>query len=310
MKFFKQSILGAYLTLLFGTASKPVQTSAQSFEPWGKSVGSSGPERVVFTDDTGADPTADMIQRRADNCETVNTIISSIGTSSSVVAYCTFGGLTSRYVCRHYFHGNTCDELALIIASGIWVVFSALHDTGAIGRRDTGKSLAELLAARWEDEGIVFESISDKSNNLQARYTSSERKPLQMAGVKGLEFGNSTHDMDIFYFGDGDGHVYLPMGRQTEKGDKSKREAHDGPGFKISYTARLPSQLSKQHKVDMSQSIALEWASRANDGMHDMIGFVETEHDANFYYRIIPETEGYGLNYESVDICGGMGKFL
>lgn len=304
MKSFKLSILGAYLTLLLGAVSKPIQASTEYLEPWEKPDGSSAIERAVLPDGTGADPVTDMIQRRADNCDTVNTIISSIGTSSGVVAYCTFGGLTSRYVCRHYFHGTTCDELALIMASGIWAVFSALHQSGAIGTRDT-KNLAEFLSAHWEAEGMMFDSISDKSNNLQARYASSERQPLQIAGVKGLKFGNSSHDMDIFDFGNGDGHVYLPIGGQAEK-----RDGHDGPGFKISYTARLPSQLSKQHKIDMSQALALEWAARAKDDMHDMIGFVETEHDANFYYRIIPETKGYGLNYESVDICGGMAKFL
>ncbi|KAI8228646.1 hypothetical protein K4K54_002083 [Colletotrichum sp. SAR 10_86] len=30
------------------------------------------------------------------------------------------------------------------------------------------------------------------------------------------------------------------------------------------------------------------------------------DHTANFYYRIIPELNSFGLNYESVDICGGM----
>lgn len=44
--------------------------------------------------------------------------------------------------------------------------------------------------------------------------------------------------------------------------------------------------------------------------MTDFIGFAETDHNANFYYRIIPESRSFGLDYESVDICGQMGGFL
>lgn len=35
-----------------------------------------------------------------------------------------------------------------------------------------------------------------------------------------------------------------------------------------------------------------------------------TVHTANFYYRIIPETRSFGLNCESVYICGCMAGYL
>jgi hypothetical protein len=44
--------------------------------------------------------------------------------------------------------------------------------------------------------------------------------------------------------------------------------------------------------------------------MTDFIGLAQDGYNANFYYRIIPEVRGFGLNYESVDVCGGMGDFL
>lgn len=61
----------------------------------------------------------------------------------------------------------------------------------------------------------------------------------------------------------------------------------------------------------MSGFIAAAWAaaSEAYD-MTDFIGLAQDGYNANFYYRIIPEVRGFGLNYESVDICGGMGDFL
>ncbi|RLL97478.1 hypothetical protein CFD26_106686 [Aspergillus turcosus] len=42
----------------------------------------------------------------------------------------------------------------------------------------------------------------------------------------------------------------------------------------------------------------------------DFSGFAETEHAANFSYRIIPEIRGFGTNYETVDVCGGMASYL
>lgn len=84
-----------------------------------------------------------------------------------------------------------------------------------------------------------------------------------------------------------------------------------GSGFKISYTTRSKSRLSYSKQQEMSGFIAAAWAaaSEAYD-MTDFIGLAQDGYNANLYYRIIPEVRGFGLNYESVDICGGMGGFL
>lgn len=61
----------------------------------------------------------------------------------------------------------------------------------------------------------------------------------------------------------------------------------------------------------MSQRLAYYCNSRPNCcGLQDLIGFVDTGHDSNFYHRTIPEIANFGLNYESVDVCGGMAGFL
>ena len=83
------------------------------------------------------------------------------------------------------------------------------------------------------------------------------------------------------------------------------------PGFKVSYTTRIPSRLTASHQRDMAFHIAKSWALCAdNYHMNELIGFSETGHQANFYYRIIPELRGFGTEYESVDVCGGMPSFL
>jgi hypothetical protein len=38
--------------------------------------------------------------------------------------------------------------------------------------------------------------------------------------------------------------------------------------------------------------------------MSDYIGLLKTSHSANFYFGIIPGLKGFGLNYESVYVCG------
>jgi hypothetical protein len=61
----------------------------------------------------------------------------------------------------------------------------------------------------------------------------------------------------------------------------------------------------------MSAFTAASWAATSKTyDMTDFIGFAEEGYQANFYYRIIPEIRGFGLNYESVDICGQMGDYL
>jgi len=61
----------------------------------------------------------------------------------------------------------------------------------------------------------------------------------------------------------------------------------------------------------MSAHLANDWADYAdNQNIDEYIGFVETSPTAKFYFRIIPELQGFGLGYEDVNVCGGMGKYL
>lgn len=126
------------------------------------------------------------------------------------------------------------------------------------------------------------------------------------------------HMFDFFhkYLEDnGEGHVHLLHDMLEDRNETNihSRPAKraSAPGFKLSYTARLPTQLTKSHQADLATSLAHWWANTADEtDFHDMIGFVKTDHDANLYYRLIPENSDFGLNYETVDSCGQMGQFL
>jgi hypothetical protein len=126
----------------------------------------------------------------------------------------------------------------------------------------------------------------------------------------------SPSDVALNYFDNGDvvmDHAgergSLTSGGQDEASGLQKR--YPSAGFKITWTSRINTRLTRQHQNQMSYAIASDWAGRAaqtDEG--DYIGLVKTDHTANFYFRIIPETNGFGLNYESVNVCGGLAGYL
>lgn len=265
---------------------------------------------------TDVTPSSPLLKR--DSCQTLDSVLDRIGTSSEVVVYASTGGLTALYVCRRS-HGHNCDELAAAIAGAIASVFLILKRTGAISARDgqSAESLVDFLRREFGEDGATFDSIEDATPHILARYESGERRPVEVASIQGLTSGNNTLNMDVYDFGNGDGHIYLPHDVLTKRsgGDDDLASRFEkrasAPGFKVSYTTRIKSKLTRAHQISMSQTLAHWWANRANCcNMHDMIGFVETGHAANFYYRIIPETVNFGLNYETVDSCGQMARFL
>ncbi|KHN99719.1 uncharacterized protein MAM_02572 [Metarhizium album ARSEF 1941] len=269
--------------------------------------------QLLTTDVTPSSP----LLERADSCQVLDSVLDRIGTSSEVVVYASTGGLTALYVCKRT-RGQNCEELAGAIASAIASIFLILKRSGAISARDgqAVESLVDFLAREFGEDGATFDSIKDATPHVLARYESGERRPVEVASIQGLSSGNNTINMDVYDFGNGDGHIYLPHDVLTKRSDDydaaSRFEKRAGaPGFKVSYTTRLKSKLTRAHQISMSQKLASWWANRAKCcNMHDMIGFVETGHAANFYYRIIPETVNFGLNYETVDSCGQMARYL
>jgi hypothetical protein len=130
------------------------------------------------------------------------------------------------------------------------------------------------------------------------------------------EAGSPSSDVAFNYFDNGDVNMDYAgdlgtLGHDGQVETSGLQKRHDGAGFKISWTSRQRSLLTRAHQDQMSHEIALDWADKATFlGEGDYIGLVKTDHRANFYFRIIPETKGFGLNYESVNICGQLAPFL
>lgn len=261
------------------------------------------------------------LQLREVTCDAVTSTIETIGTSSAFVAYASFGGITALWVCRRFPRIPDCELLSLAIASGMVSIFALLNRSGSVAasRRDGGNytmHMFDYFHKYLGDNGITYNAITDSTEVLLPLYSKDERKPVSVTSLHGVKhFGNTAVNMDIYDFGNGEGHIHLPhdMLEERNESDIHSRFAKRAiaPGFKLSYTARIPSKLTKAHQAELATNLARWWANTADETyLHDIIGFVKTGHQANFYYRIIPENSDYGLNYESVDVCGQMSQYL
>ena len=130
-----------------------------------------------------------------------------------------------------------------------------------------------------------------------------------------LEDQGSASDIAFNYFDNGDLNLHFPGDAGTfstgNAQDSPLHKRFDGAGFKVSATTRSKSPLTRDQQKAMAHTIARDWASDAYAYlMADYMGLVRTDSHPNFYFRIIPEARGFGLNYESVDICGPLYEFV
>ncbi|GKZ89287.1 hypothetical protein AnigIFM59636_011014 [Aspergillus niger] len=268
-------------------------------------------------------------QRDTRVCEILNRTIRSIGTSKFTVVYIVMGSRLARQVCE-YAGGSRCEEISYIISDGLLLAYvAAAHYSGAIpeglpGKRDVDVSQdyfqlwETMLSSNGDISYDYLTPLSNASNTLPLVRRQDQPLPIHRIQITGFAHNNSPkHDIIANHYENGDTVLQLPLAggvpgaNDTEGLDLRKR--FDNPGFKIAFTTRGRSQLTQAHQKSMALAGAATWAvyaDNANHKMDDFIGFAETDHAANFYYRIIPELRGFGTNYETVDICGGMASYL
>ena len=219
--------------------------------------------------------------------------------------------MLARVICTELNGSDeVCNRRSAAIAAAIAAIFTAseqYYGSKATKRSNETISLAEYLADAFIDNGEPFESINTLAPSGATKRDS--KSISDQASVKGLQINGTTIDAIIADFGDGDGHLFLT---EPPANTTSNTKRHDGAGFKLSYTTRISSLLPRARQIQMSQDIATSWAYYAGEyDISEWIGFQETGHAANFYLRIIPEDDGYGEEYESVDApCGGMAAYL
>ncbi|KAH0429341.1 hypothetical protein CcaCcLH18_08463 [Colletotrichum camelliae] len=237
----------------------------------------------------------------------------------------TTGSDLVEVVCR-LLGGINCEDMAKAIRLGFLLIYGIASGTsGAVPETTTKREeigeYSDAMRSHWEntlvDAGLAFDSISvlpfdEEVASLEKR-DDADPKLLARIHFSGLveDETGKKHEIIANHFEGNNTVLHLPMQSQEELASRDLSKRVDGAGFKISYTTRKLSLLTYSHQSEMAGFIASAWAlASANVQLEDYIGFASTDHNANFYYRIIPELYSFGLNYESVDICGGMASFL
>ncbi|GAB1210540.1 hypothetical protein APSETT445_009335 [Aspergillus pseudonomiae] len=264
------------------------------------------------------------LQRRAPNCSRVNAFISRISSVKAQVAFITFGPEAVKYICRAITHGDpTCDDWAQGIRYALALLFVIFGKDGAEPavppgepvRRINARSFMNIATNALKESSLQFASI-EADNNLPSVEKRSSDEPylVERFLIRGLyhaDLGNDATDIWVNHWSNGDNTLQIAPEDGQQDSNSTLTRRWDKPGFKIAYTTRKTAPLNEQEALTMARHISLKWQGMAlGSDISDFIGFVETGHTANFYFRIIPEHKGYGLNYESVDICGGMAGML
>ncbi|KAE8366737.1 hypothetical protein BDV27DRAFT_143365 [Aspergillus caelatus] len=264
------------------------------------------------------------LQQRAPNCSRVDAFISRISSVKAQVAFVTFGPEAAKYICRAITHGDpTCDDWAQGIRYALTLIFAIFGKDGAEPavrpgdpvRRINTRSYMDIATNALKESSLQFASIeADENLPSVEKRPSDEPHLVERFLIRGLyhaDLGNDTTDIWVTHWSNGDNTLQIAPENGQQDGKSTLTRRWDKPGFKIAYTTRKTSPLNEQDALKMARHISLKWQGMTlGNDISDFIGFVETGHTANFYFRIIPEHKGYGLNYESVDICGGMAGML
>lgn len=188
-----------------------------------------------------------------------------------------------------------------------------LQSIDARGASATG--YADSIKQWLHDERFNYENVEEVDVLTLAHQTRNLDEPdlRHRAIIRAIKSeGGFTHEVAFNHYGNGGTVLHLSGPNQTfavDPSSKIKRSGFGHEGFKISFTTRKGARLTTAEQNDMAHAIAFDWSQQVFN-TEDYIGLVKDGHTADFYFRIIPEVKGFGLNYESVDVSGGMAGLL
>ncbi|KAK7941558.1 uncharacterized protein PG986_013945 [Apiospora aurea] len=178
------------------------------------------------------------------------------------------------------------------------------------------RRLRARVAGDLASSGIAFESVSDVRSLRNARRDTAG-DTAAAAGytfdIRGLaeEKGGPAADYSFTAFGDGTGHVHVVPRRNKTAAPGTLGKRGGSPGFKISYRVRErgnPDIFPSPHAVDIAtRGIADDWARRADEGKDQFGDYIAAigmgSSGTTVQFRIIPEKNKFGENYEDVNKC-------
>ncbi|RJE17827.1 hypothetical protein PHISCL_09837 [Aspergillus sclerotialis] len=273
---------------------------------------------------------ADLEKRVPASCQAIISPIYKVVSSVGFVVFVNGASGLAKRVCK-LEDNKKCEEYADIIQDGfnlIWVSGAAyMNGAAAVSSAQELINNSPVRREVSEDDypAALHTSFIQAMGEYGFSYDSHEASAIPRTGLeerdgqpalvsqmvfRNLRHAGRHHDVAVHHYDDGSGLIHLPHAGQSLGNSTDLHKRFNGAGFKISYTSRPTTTPSRANEGSISQHIATHWGREADAGINELIGFVETGHKANFYWRIIPELEGFGTNYESVDVCGGMAEYL
>ena len=215
-----------------------------------------------------------------------------------------------------------CKHIGTAISSTVYLAFGTaiVAKSGSISTvfRRSEDSLSTSLAAHLKESGTGYDMIASmpmSNSHFQqtGAFLNATKQPLERVSITGMRHDDTSIDAIVTTYDDGTGHIFASPTPQNATG-LTKRQ--DGPGFKVNYSVfknsvfgQFPSDKQLSARLQLSQDLAQDWVDRAdNKGMSEWIGIAKIDGIIEFGLRIIPESNGFGEEFESVNVCGPLKK--
>lgn len=248
-----------------------------------------------------------------------------VGFGTSVYAWCNVMALR-----RQQPQDQGCAYWGLGVTSSLYSLFAAVKSvqgwtgTSTTDKRDgigAEQSFADLMASAYADDGLSFDTIVPSFQAGASRLalngtTVGVVQKLSILGVRAPGGGDDgvLHDHSITVLSDGSGYLSsqpVIVGTNTTTGELQRR--HDGPGLKYNwkifdYASNVLGSPDLSAAQPVAQHMGQDYVSRADAdrSMSEYIATVAFDGAYSMGIRIIPETDGFGENYEDVNLCGDL----
>lgn len=233
-----------------------------------------------------------------------------------IVAVTSMVGGWVNVICNHYgateceWWAHTIVIFISTIGTGAWLKDGALGQPAKRGLPDP--AWADYMNTTLHSIGASYTELEhvDLSSWNQRRDTSDTPTLTHRSVARGFQSGGSSHDIAFNHFSNGDMSLHLGSPNQTLSSnphlDNNKRASSvNNKGLKIVYSRKVYSTgITQTEARKMGQDLANDWAQRATTRkMGDYIGAIKNGNKLVVDFRIIPETKGFALNYEEVNVC-------
>lgn len=222
-----------------------------------------------------------------------------------------------------------CLYWGLGVTGTLYSVFSAAKSvqgwtgTSSTSKRDDAndgdeRSFADVMASAYADSGLHFDVIVPHTQGLNRLTLNSTRTSvIQKMSILGVhipgEGDDILYDHSIIVLSDGTGYLSILPVLPVSNATGSLHRRHDGQGLKYNwkifdYATNVlgsPDMSAAQPVAQHMGQYYVSWAN-ADQTMSEYVATVAFDGAYSMGIRIIPETDGFGDNYEDVNVCADL----